>query len=156
MAATTTHNPTAQFGEINEALAYLKRQFNILNSEELVERKNAISEIFTYINEKKIDLENLGSQKIMLEFSKSLLKTFSDKSEKIRETSVRIVQELISRCEDMTTFLPYIFSILIERSNCDDLEGIANLPDVMKPAPTQKPFVMRNLIETSEYVRIEL
>jgi len=98
----------------------------------------------------------MGTQKIMKEFSKGLLKCFSDPSEKIREISVKIIQELISRCEDMTIFLPYIFSILVERSNCTDLEGISQLPEVMRPTPGQKPFVMSKFVEKSEPVRLEL
>jgi hypothetical protein len=158
MSATiTTHDPNlATLGEINEFLSFLKRQFNILNSEDLSERKRAIATIYEYVNENKIDFESLGSQKIMKEFHKALLKAFSDQSEKIRETAVKIVQELLSRCEDMTIFLPYIFSILVERSNCEDLEGILQMPEVMRPAPGQKPYVMTKLIEKSEPVRYEL
>jgi hypothetical protein len=35
----------------------------------------------------------------------------------------------------MTPFLPYIFSVITERVNCHDLEGILNVPEVMKPPP---------------------
>ena len=52
----------------------------------------------------------------------------------------------------MTPFLPYIISILAERVNCHDLEGIANLPEVMRPPPSQKPQMLIKLIETSEEV----
>ena len=54
--------------------------------------------------------------------------------------------ELIQRCNNITPFLPYIFAVLIDRTNCNDLEGIANLPEKMRPAPGQKPKVISKLI----------
>jgi hypothetical protein len=36
--------------------------------------------------------------------------------------------ELLPRATKINSFLPYIFSILIDRSNCNDLEGLANVP----------------------------
>ena len=59
---------------------------------------------------------------------------------------------LISRCDDLTPFLPYIMSILIERLNSHDLDGILDLPEVMRPPPSQKPQVLHKLVETSEEV----
>lgn len=58
--------------EINAHLSFLRRQFNTLNGQELTERKRAIDQIFSYVNENKIDFESVGSQKIMKEFSKAL------------------------------------------------------------------------------------
>jgi len=109
------------------------------------------------------------SQQLMINFNKSILKCFSDPLEKIRETAIKFLKEskhlfylkikinyeilrLISRCEDMAPFLPYIISILVERVNCHDLEGIKNLPEVMRPPPSQKPQMLIKLIETSEEV----
>lgn len=53
----------------------------------------------------------------------------------------------------MAPFLPYILSILSERVNCHDLEGILNLPEVMRPPPSQKPQILIKLIEHSEEVK---
>lgn len=52
----------------------------------------------------------------------------------------------------MTPFLPYIISILGERVNCHDLEGIQNLPEIMRPPPSQKPQMLIKLVEPSEEV----
>lgn len=52
----------------------------------------------------------------------------------------------------MIPFLPYVFSIVCERVNCADLEGILNVPEVMRPPPGQKPKVLVKLIEDSEEV----
>ena len=86
----------------------------------------------------------------MTNFLKTFLENFQDSSEEIREKSVEIVTELLSRNHELEEFLPYIFSILIDSVNCEDLEGIEGLPDVMKPSPSQKPHVMLKLVERSE------
>ena len=52
----------------------------------------------------------------------------------------------------MSPFLPYILSILSERVNCHDLEGFLNLPEVMRPPPSQKPQMLIKIIEHSEEV----
>ena len=93
---------------------------------------------------------------IMLEFSKILLSAFSDPSDMIRETSIRILKEIMSRIGDLDIHLKYIFSILVERTNCDDLEGIRGLDDKMIPTPGQKPHKMKDVVETSEVARLEL
>jgi len=54
----------------------------------------------------------------------------------------------------MSPFLPYIISILSERVNCHDMEGILNLPEVMRPPPSQKPQMLIKLIEHSEEVNL--
>ena len=59
---------------------------------------------------------------------------------------------LISRCDDITIYLPYICEVLTERVNCQDLEGILLLPEVMRPPPSQKPCVIVKLNEPVEEV----
>lgn len=61
--------------------------------------------------------------------------------------------ELLTRCEEINQFLPFILSVLVERTNCIDLEGIANLPEVMRPPPGQKPKIIVRLQEQSEEIR---
>ena len=77
---------------------------------------------------------------------KELLKCFSDSSENNRENAVIAVTELVSRCESIRGFLPYIFAVMMDRTNCVDLEGIANVPEKMRHAPGQKPKMMIKLI----------
>jgi hypothetical protein len=52
--------------------------------------------------------------------------------------------------------LPYILSIVVERTNCHDLDGIENIPEVMRPVPSQKPKVLIKLNEPAEELRTEL
>lgn len=35
--------------------------------------------------------------------------------------------------DDLTLSIPYLLPVLIDRLNADDLEGIDNLPEAMKP-----------------------
>ncbi len=46
----------------------------------------------------------------------------------------------------------YIIEAFVERTNCNDLEGIQDLPEVMRPAPSQKPHVHIHLAEKTEEV----
>lgn len=90
----------------------------------------------------------------MLMANKDLLKNLEDPSEINRENSLLIIIELLQRCTRITPFLPYIFAALIDRTNCNDLEGIANLPEKMRPAPGQKPKVIVKLVEKCEEIRM--
>jgi len=59
---------------------------------------------------------------------------------------------LLSRCQDFSPHLSYIIEVLVERTNCHDLEGILDLPEVMRPAPSQKPHIHAKLMEPTEEV----
>lgn len=81
---------------------------------------------------------------------KEMLRCFADSSEYNREQAVKAVLELVARCASLRVFLPYIFAVLTDRTNCTDLEGIANVPEKMRPAPGQKPKMLIKLIENCE------
>ena len=40
---------------------------------------------------------------------------------------------------DLAAALPYIFPSLVARLGSEDLDGVAHLPEVMRPDPEQKP-----------------
>lgn len=82
-----------------------------------------------------------------------MLKRFSDDREKCREIAIKLYKELISRSEDVSPFLPYIFTVLVERLGAVDLEGTQSLPEQMKPNPSQKPQVLKCPPENSEEIR---
>ena len=52
---------------------------------------------------------------------KEILRCFEDSSEYNREHAVMIVLELVTRCSNIRSFLPYIFAVLTDRTNCTDL-----------------------------------
>ena len=85
---------------------------------------------------------------------KDLLKCFSDSSEYNREHAVKTVIELLSRCRSLRPALPYIFAALTDRTNSNDIEGIHNVPEKMRPAPGQKPKVISKLNENCEEIRL--
>ena len=64
------------------------------------------------------------------------------------------MMEVIVRCSSIRSFLPYIFAVLTDRLNCTDLEGIASVPEKMRPAPGQKPKVIVKLVEQCEEIRL--
>jgi hypothetical protein len=47
-----------------------------------------------------------------------------------------------------------LIPVIIDRLNCDDLEGVDYLPEVMKPRPEQRALVVTNLPEDSEEIRV--
>jgi len=87
---------------------------------------------------------------------KPLLKRAKDKSEKCRELSIRILRSLVDSCSDLSAALAYVFPVLVSRLGCEDLDGVAHLPEVMRPAPEQKPTEITRPVEDSEEVRLEL
>ncbi|EAS03936.2 kinase domain protein (macronuclear) [Tetrahymena thermophila SB210] len=143
-------------GTSGEIISYLKRNFNTLNDQVLGARKKAILNIYEKLSESQFAISGMVSQQIMVKFNKQLLQCFSDRAEKIREYSIKIISELLSKCDDMQPFLPYVISIVCERVNCQDLEGILNVPEVMRPPPGQKPKMLIKLVEESEELRQEL
>lgn len=142
--------------EFKKILSQLRRQFKMLNEGNEIQRRKVIKEIESYIDDYKLDLEGFEMEDILIEFSKNLLEAFSDKIDKVRETSIKVLCVIISRIEDPNPHLKYIFSILISRTNCHDLEGVEGLPEQMIPNPSQKPQVMKDVIESSEVARMEL
>ncbi|CAJ1330260.1 unnamed protein product, partial [Effrenium voratum] len=52
--------------------------------------------------------------------------------------------------------MPYIFPSLVARLGSEDLDGVAHLPEVMRPDPEQKPMEIAQPVEDSEEVRLQL
>ncbi len=51
-------------------------------------------------------------------------------------------------------FFPFIFTTLVDKLECRDLEGILHIPEIMRPIVSQKPHKITNLTEISEEVRL--
>ena len=78
----------------------------------------------------------------------------SDKVEKSRELACLIIKEFFSQVDDLTLSIPYLFPVLVDRLNADNIEGIDNLPEEMRPSASQKAQVMIDPPEDSEEVRV--
>ncbi|KAM3145249.1 hypothetical protein pb186bvf_002577 [Paramecium bursaria] len=141
---------------VPELESYLKQNINALKESNIVIRKKAAQNIYDKIIDPNIAQSEVLSQQILLKHSKELMKSLSDSSEKVRELCSLSLKQLIEQCEDSEPILPCLFAVLVDRSNCTDLEGIQHLPEVMRPPPSQLPTVLIKLIETSEEVRLKL
>jgi hypothetical protein len=142
-----------------ELLSSLSREINSLSDESFTTRKQALEKLYDCcMNIKpRLTLRKLYTgegQEILEHLSKPLLKRFSDDREKCREVAIKLYKELIARCEDVSHFLPYIFTVLVERLGAVDLEGIQDIPEQMRPNPSQKPQILKSPPENSEEIRL--
>jgi len=63
---------------------------------------------------------------------------------------------MLGSCDDLSPLLPFLLSVMVDRANCQDLEGILNLPEVMRPPPSQKPRRLVKFNEESEEVALNI
>jgi len=61
---------------------------------------------------------------------------------------------LYSNCTNIAKFFPFIFSALVDKLECQDLEGYNTLPEEMRPNPCQKPQKVIKITEPCEAIRI--
>jgi len=105
---------------------------------------------------KRLRLINKIMQQLLPSIQKPLLKRFNDPVEKCRELAILIIKKFFQECDDLTISFPYIFPVLVEKLAASDLEGTDNMPDVMKPPPSQMPKVISSPPEPSEEVRLKI
>ncbi|KAF4682883.1 hypothetical protein FOZ60_010017 [Perkinsus olseni] len=77
-----------------------------------------------------------------------------------RLAACRVLANLLSSCGDahLVTTVPYLVPYLVTRLNCGDLDGVAGVPEKMRPLPEQKPQQMARADgrEVCEEVRKEI
>jgi len=137
-------------------LAYLQRDINCLGEDSYSVRLQSMQKLEAvlvgHIDTLPTDIVDAAADAML----KPLLKRMKDKAEKCRELSVRILRSLVENTSDLSAMLPYIFPTLVTRLGSEDLDGVAHLPEVMRPAPEQKPTEIASPVEKSEEVRREL
>lgn len=137
-------------------LAYLQRDINCLGEDNMGVRLQSMQKLERIlvgrIDSLSTDIIDGAADALL----KPLLKRMKDKSEKCRELAVRILMSLVENVSDLSLLLAYIFPSLVSRLGSEDLEGIAHLPEVMRPEPQQKPTELAHPVEESEEVRLEL
>ena len=84
---------------------------------------------------------------------KCLLVKMTDPTDTIRELATQTLLKAISESESIEDCLEHILHLLIDRTNCADLEDIMSMPEPMRPTPSQSPSVMSKLVERTEEVR---
>lgn len=135
-----------------------QRELNLLRDEEYPTRLKALQAIESALISVKPQLSQgthnaVVIQQALDEVLKPLLKSAADSREKCRELALKIIKELLARCHDIVPFLPYVLTTVVDRLGAYDLEGIAEVPEVMRPNPSQKPQVLKSPPEASEEIR---
>ena len=106
---------------------------NIQNLEDAQKRKFALMRLYQIFVLAKEKAPAKIYQEILPSIQKPLYKRFYDKVEKNRELAALIIKEFFSKVDDLTLSIPYLLPVLMDRLNCDDLEGLDSLPEQMKP-----------------------
>jgi hypothetical protein len=148
-----------------DILTYFSREINGLKDSRPETRVSSLKTLVSEITREPL-LKPCKSyldiiQELLEELSKTLLRLFNDEKEKCREFSIRLltlygIYSLVSGCVDIAGTLGYVFPIVVDRLEAYDLEGIQELPEQMRPIPSQKPQVILNPPEKSEEVRVLL
>mmetsp|Transcript_11879 Transcript_11879/g.27044 ORF Transcript_11879/g.27044 Transcript_11879/m.27044 type:complete len:1302 (-) Transcript_11879:50-3955(-) len=137
-------------------MTYIQRDINCLAEDKQGVRQQSLLKLENLLVRQMDTLSSDVVDAVLDATMKPLLKRMKDRSEKCRELAVRILRSLIENASSLSATLPYIFPILVTRFGCEDLDGVAHLPEVMRPNPEQKPTELSRPIEESEEVRVEL
>jgi hypothetical protein len=135
-------------------LAFIGRDLkNIQNMEDGQKRKFSLIRLYQIFVLSKNCPPNKVYQELLPEVQKVFFKRLTDSMEKNRELAALLIKEFFSKCDDLSLSIPYLFPIIIERLNAEDLEGTDYLDEKMKPIPNQKAQVVIDPPEKSETVR---
>ncbi|CAJ1448948.1 unnamed protein product, partial [Effrenium voratum] len=137
-------------------LAFIQRDINCLSEEKLSVRRQSLQKLERVLVQQVDSLATDIIDAVMDALLKPLLKRLKDRSEKCRELAVQILRSLVENTSDLAAALPYIFPSLVARLGSEDLDGVAHLPEVMRPDPEQKPMEIAQPVEDSEEVRLQL
>lgn len=135
-------------------LAYIQRDINCLVEDNLGIRQKSLQKLERVLVHQIDSLSTDIIDAVTDALLKPLLKRLKDKSEKCRELSVNILTSLLENTSDLSATLAYVFPTLVSRLGAEDLDGVAHLPEVMRPSPEQKPTVIASPVEESEEVRL--
>ncbi|CAK9012314.1 Dynein axonemal assembly factor 5 (HEAT repeat-containing protein 2) [Durusdinium trenchii] len=137
-------------------LAYIQRDINCLSEENLSVRLQSLQKLERVLVKQIDSLATDIVDAVVDALLKPLLKRMKDRSEKCRESAVKILRSLVENTSDLAAALPYIFPSLVARLGSEDLDGVAHLPEIMRPDPEQKPTEIAQPVEDSEEVRLQL
>lgn len=113
-----------------------------------------------FISQKQIMNHLLEDPEILIDLTpkhiKTLISLINSPKDIIREQSAELILICLSECESVEECLEHLLQMLLEKTNCQDLENVLNMPEAMRPIPSQKPTVVIALGEKSEEVRLVL
>lgn len=148
-----------------DILTYFSREVNGLKDSKAQIRSTSLKTLHAeFIKEPKLKPCNDQLdiiQELLEELLKPLIKLVCDEKEQCRDLSINILTlyeifSFLNECIDPAGSLSYLFPIIVDRLGAYDLEGIQNLPEQLKPVPSQKPQILKNPPEKSEEIRKNL
>ena len=135
--------------------SYITRCVNLINDGDKQTKKSSITNLHKFICLDQPSIKRELIQEILVSFNSQLIKfSLFNEIDKVREFSLKILIYLYANCVNITKFLPFIFSALANKLDCDDLEGYGNLPEDIRPTPSQNPQKIIKITENVEEIRI--
>ena len=142
------HNPEYIFSTITRSL-------NTLTDSDKQTKKQTSTDLYTFICQTQPSLKPELIQELLIKFNTKLIKfSFYDKIDKVRENLLKTLIYMYSFCTNAVKFFPFIFSSLVDKLDCNDLEGFGNLPEDIRPTPSQNPHIIIRTTEPIEEIRL--
>ena len=135
--------------------SFITRSINLINDGDKKTKKDTVISLHKFICLDQPSIKRELIQEILVSFNGNLIKfSLFNEIDKIREYSLKILIYLYANCVNLTKFLPFIFSALANKLQCDDLEGYGNMPEDIRPTPSQNPEKVISVTENIEEIRI--
>ena len=135
--------------------SYITRCINLINDGDKKTKKDIVTNLHKFICLDQPSIKRELIQEILVSFNGSLIKfSLFNEIDKVREFSLKILIYLYANSVNLTKFLPFIFSALANKLQCDDLEGYGNMPEDIRPTPSQNPQKVIKVTENIEEIRI--
>ena len=135
--------------------SFITRSINLINDGDKKTKKDTAISLHKFICLDQPSIKRELIQEILVSFNGNLIKfSLFNEIDKIREYSLKILIYLYANCVNLTKFLPFIFSALANKLQCDDLEGYGNMPEDIRPTPSQNPQKVISVTENIEEIRI--
>ena len=133
----------------------ITRYINLINDGEKQTKKETVIKLHKFICLEQPSFKRELVQEILISFNNNLIKySLFNEIDKVREYCLKILIYLYANCVNITKFLPFIFSALANKLQCDDLEGYGNMPEDIRPTPSQNPQKIIKVTESIEEIRI--
>ena len=133
----------------------ITRYINLINDGEKQVKKETVIKLHKFICLEQPSFKRELVQEILISFNNNLIKySLFNEIDKVREYCLKILIYLYANCVNITKFLPFIFSALANKLQCDDLEGYGNMPEDIRPTPSQNPQKIIKVTESIEEIRI--
>ena len=135
--------------------SYITRCINLINDGDKKTKKDIVTNLHKFICLDQPSIKRELIQELLVSFNGNLIKfSLFNEIDKVREFSLKILIYLYANCVNLTKFLPFIFSALANKLQCDDLEGYGNMPEDIRPTPSQNPQKVIKVTENIEEIRI--